>query len=218
MNNPTIKAVLFDMDGTITDTERVYNKNWVEAAHKMGWPQFTRQDALDLRSGFTAHSTKLMQDRFGPEFDYDAIHTVCGQMVDAELERDGIDLKPGIHEILSFLHERGIKAAVVTATGIERATARLKLLGLYDEFDAVISAHFVKLGKPNPDPYLYACKEIDEDPANCFAVEDAPNGVRSAYRAGCNVIMVPDLTEPDDELNEMLYARVDSLDKIIDLF
>ena len=67
-------------------------------------------------------------------------------------------------------------------------------------------------------PYIYACNELNEDPANCFAVEDAPNGVRSAYRAGCNVIMVPDLTEPDAELNEMLYARVDSLDKIIDLF
>ena len=212
MNKRKINAVLFDMDGTITDTERVYNKNWVEAAHQMGWPQFSREDALDLRSGYAAYSKKLMQDRFGEGFDYDAIHTVCGQLVDAELKRDGIDLKPGIHEILSFLHERGIKAAVVTATGIERATARLKSLGLYDEFDTV------ELGKPNPDPYIYACNELNEDPANCFAVEDAPNGVRSAYRAGCNVIMVPDLTEPDAELNEMLYARVDSLDKIIDLF
>ncbi len=215
---PDIHAVLFDMDGTITDTEKYYNKNWIKAAHDCGYTSFTRQDALDLRSGYTELNSALLKSRFGEDFDYELVHTLCGHLVDEDLKRDGIPLKPGIFEILNFLHDRQIKSAVVTATGIERATARLKSLDLYDHFDAVISAHFVEKGKPNPDPYLYACHELKEDPKNCFAVEDAPNGVLSAYRAGCNVIMVPDLSEPDDELRKLLYERVDSLDQIKNLF
>ena len=69
----------------------------------------------------------------------------------------------------------------------------------------------VKLGKPAPDIYAYACEQLELAPDQTFAVEDSPNGVTSAYLAGCNVIMVPDLTQPDENLKIKLYACVDSL-------
>ena len=75
----------------------------------------------------------------------------------------------------------------------------------------------VEYGKPAPDIYAYACEAIGTDPANAFAVEDSPNGIKSAYGAGLNVIMVPDLTGPDEEISGMLYACVDSLADIKDL-
>jgi DNA helicase-2/ATP-dependent DNA helicase PcrA len=75
----------------------------------------------------------------------------------------------------------------------------------------------VKEGKPSPDVYLYACERLGQAPESCMAVEDSPNGVLSAWRAGCQVVMVPDLTQPDEALKEKLYARVDTLAEIIPL-
>ena len=69
--------------------------------------------------------------------------------------------------------------------------------------------HFI--GKPEPDIYLYACSQIGEQPEDCIAVEDSPNGIKSAYAAGCKPVMVPDLTQPDEEIKPLLYAVVDSL-------
>ena len=81
-------------------------------------------------------------------------------------------------------------------------------------FDKVFCADMVQFGKPAPDIYAYACKGLSLDPSLCMAVEDSLNGVKSAYAAGCKVVMVPDLTEPDEEISPMLYACVDSLEKI----
>ena len=90
-------------------------------------------------------------------------------------------------------------------------------MGLYGCFDKLISATMVKEGKPSPDIYLYACKQLGLRPEQCMAVEDSPNGVYSAFRAGCKVVMVPDQTEADEELQKCLYAKADTLYDIVDL-
>ena len=133
------------------------------------------------------------------------------------LQENPVPLKPGIMEILDFCHKSGIKAVVVTATNLVAATERLKNAGLYEHFDAVISAHEAKRGKPYPDPYLLAADRLGLTSSDCLAVEDSPNGCMSAINAGMDTIMVPDLTEPDSELKKRLYATAKSLSDIIDL-
>ena len=91
------------------------------------------------------------------------------------------------------------------------------MTGLEGYFDRLISAIQVKEGKPSPDIYLYACEQLGVSPEDCIAVEDSPNGVLSAYRAGCKVVMVPDQTEPDEELSRLLYAKVTRIDSLTDL-
>ena len=164
-----------------------------------------------LRSLNHRDSATLLEDLFGDRVDYHKLHTLCGQKVDAYLEENGVPLKPGLQEILSYLKEHHIKSAVVTATAMDRALHRLESIGYKNSFDDVISAHQVENGKPHPDPYLFACKKLGEAPSDCIAVEDSPNGAASAIAAGCLTIMVPDLTEPDEPLRQKLYAVCSSL-------
>ena len=208
-----IKAVVFDMDGVLIDTEKHYNAAWCEAVRMAGF-DFKREHALMLRSCDVQLAEKMMKDIFGAGFDYFAIREVRRRLVAERLEKYGLEKKPGIDEILAFLHKKNIKAAVATATPIELTLQHLEKIGVRNQFDKIVSAKQVKHGKPAPDVYLYACEQIGEEPSNCIAVEDSPNGIKAAYAAGCKPVMVPDLTPPDEEIQPLLYAVVDSLVEI----
>ena len=140
------------------------------------------------------------------------------QLVEDVVAETGIPLKPGAKEILQWLRDNDIFIALVTANVKERAERYLKKIGLFECFNAVVCADMVKVGKPAPDIYAYACESLGISPEETYAVEDSPNGCMSAYGAGCNVIMIPDLTEPDEELRGKLYARLDGLMDIKNLF
>lgn len=206
-----IKAVIFDMDGVLIDTEKHYNAAWCEAAHRAGFERFGREHALMLRSCDARLASEMMRDIFGEEFDYYAIREVRRRLVAERLAQYGLEKKPGIDEILAFLHGRNIKAAVATATPIDLTLQHLERIGVKDRFDRIVSAKQVANGKPAPDVYLYACEQIGEHPSDCIAVEDSPNGIKSAHAAGCKPVMVPDLTQPDEEIRPLLYAVVDTL-------
>jgi HAD superfamily hydrolase (TIGR01509 family) len=133
------------------------------------------------------------------------------------LDKYGLEKKPGIDELLDFLKEKNIKAAVATSTPIDLTLQHLEDVGLKDRFDRIVSAKQVAHGKPAPDVYLYACEQIGEKPDECIAIEDSPNGIKSAYAAGCKPIMVPDLTPPDEEIKPLLYGVADSLKDVVSL-
>ncbi len=212
-----IKAVLFDMDGTVTDTEKYYNRTWPIAFHEFGYTSYTREDALLQRSLNHQDSQTLWASRFGEDFDFEAVHRRNTELVLDLMEKEGIEKKPGVEELLAFLHEKGIKSAVVTATKYDRAIERLKAVGLDNAFDTVVSASMVEIGKPHPDVYLYACNEIGESPEDCIALEDSPNGIRSAASAGCKAILIPDLTGVTPDLEPLLYDWAPDLTKVIDI-
>ena len=211
-----ICAVIFDMDGVLIDTEKHYNAAWCQAATEAGFP-FTREHALLLRSCEAKEGEKLMQGIFGPSFDYYAIRERRRELVREGLAQYGLEKKPGVEETLRFLRAKGIKTAVATATALDITKSHLTTIGVYDLFDSIVSAKNVAHGKPEPDVYLYACEQIGERPQDCMAVEDSPNGIMAAYRAGLRTVMVPDLTQPDEELTKYLYACVNSLSDLCDL-
>ena len=211
-----ICAVIFDMDGVLIDTEKHYNAAWCQAATEAGFP-FTREHALLLRSCEAKEGEKLMQGIFGPSFDYYAIRERRRELVRERLAQNGLEKKPGVEETLRFLRAKGIKTAVATATALDITKSHLTTIGVCDLFDSIVSAKNVAHGKPEPDVYLYACEQIGERPQDCMAVEDSPNGIMAAYRAGLRTVMVPDLTQPDEELTKYLYACVNSLSDLCEL-
>lgn len=210
-------AVIFDLDGTLTDTEKYYKIAWPKAIRHFGY-EVDDELVLEFRSLGRPFAVDKFREWFGEDFDYFKVREYRKQLVEELIQEGGIPLKPGAVEILTWLRAKGIKTALATANEYERTERYLKKIGLFEYFDKIICANMVKFGKPAPDIYSFACKELGLDPERTIAVEDSPNGVNSAYGAGCKVVMVPDLTEPDGELNSKLYARVDTLLDIKELF
>jgi len=211
-----IKAVIFDLDGTVLDTEKLLVKYWCQAADEAGFPM-RREHALQLRSLAAKYAAPLMKTWFGGECDYQALRKRRMKLMAEHIERYGLEVKPGIPELLEYLGKKGLKRAVATATDLTRASDYLKQVGLFDRFDRIISAHMVENGKPKPDVYIYAVEQLGLTPAECIAVEDSPNGVLSASSAGCKTIMIPDLSEPDEQLEALLYAKCANPVELIEL-
>ncbi len=211
-----IKAVIFDLDGTLIDTEKIYRQVWPKAVRELG-VDMKDEHYLAMRSLGRPFAPLKMKEWFGEDFDYDEARRIRKGYFEEYLAEYGIQRKPGAIELLEYLKSKGITTAIATATDIERAGQYMQMTGLEGYFDKVISATMVKEGKPSPYVYLYACEQLGLKPEECIAVEDAPNGIRSAYSAGCRVIMVPDQSGPDEELLSMVIACVDSLSDICKL-
>lgn len=210
------KAVIFDLDGTVLDTEKLLVKYWCAAANEYGYPM-EREHALQLRSLARKYAEPLLKEWFGDECDYMTLRNRRMALMIEHIDKFGLETKKGIRELLIYLGNNGYKRAVATATDLTRAGNYLKSVGLYEYFDNIISAHQVENGKPKPDVYLYAISQLKLQPYECIAVEDSPNGVISASDAGCRTIMVPDLTFPDEELKKRLYSVCETADCIIDI-
>lgn len=209
-----IKAVIFDMDGLLLDTEKLLIRFWVQAANEAGFPM-TRENALSIRSLHRSFAIPYLKELFGNGFDYVKIRSRRMELMSDYLSKNPLELKPGAVELLTFLNERGLRTAIATATDMERTRDYLRRTGILEKFDTLVSAAMVERGKPMPDIYIYAAKQLGLEPHECVALEDSPNGVRSAAGAGCITIMVPDLTQPDKELSDMIFAKADSLRDVI---
>lgn len=208
-----MKAVIFDLDGTLIDTETYYRIFWPKALAEFGY-HMTDEQALFMRSLGRPFAPAQLRVWFGEELDYQTVRQRRKELMEECLDREGIRVKPGAPELLEKLRAEGITTAIATATDPERTAKYLRLTRLEGRFDKIVSATMVKEGKPAPDIYLYACAQLSLKPEECIAVEDSPNGVLSAYRAGCRVIMVPDQTQPDEALQRYIFRTVQTLAEV----
>ncbi|MCR5256208.1 MAG: HAD family phosphatase [Acetatifactor sp.] len=208
-----IKAVIFDMDGTLVDTEKWFRIFWPEALKKAGY-EMSDEQALFVRSLGKPYSVANFKEWYGEDFDYEAVRNIRRGIMKDYFADHEYELKKGAIEIMEILKEKNICIALATATPLDRAGDTLKRVGLYDYFDEIISATMVEKGKPAPDIYLYACDKLGLKPEECLVVEDSPNGVISGYLAGCKTVMVPDQTPVTEELRPMLYGEAQDLSKL----
>ena len=211
-----VLGVLFDMDGVVLDTEKLYARFWAEAAQALGYPM-TYEQALGMRSLNNEAGQAKLESYFGPGVSRAIMRDKRVELMDVYVAEHGVEAKPGIVELLDYLNEQGIKAAIATSSPKDRAKQYLDSLGLTDKFDCICSGHDVAHGKPEPDIYLHAAACIGVRPENCLAIEDSPAGILSAYRAGCMAVLVPDLDGSDEEMRKILYAEADSLADSINL-
>lgn len=211
-----IKGIIFDMDGLILDTEKYYFRCWTESAEEFGF-HMKPCHALAVRSLSAVYAERYLKKALGEDFDYHAVRARRRELVQAEIDKKGINIKPGAKELLEYCREKHILTAVATATPTEKAVQHLKKAGLFDLFSMVIGGDSIARGKPAPDIYIKAAAALELAPSDCLALEDSPNGIISAFSAGCKPVMIPDLTEPDEMLKPLLYECVPALSDVIDI-
>lgn len=193
-----MRGAIFDMDGLLLDTEWVYKESWVEMAKRFGQ---TPDPAFPAAvSGSNGEGMREIIRRYYPAVDAYAFQAGCIARVESILDEQGPPLKPGAREILEYFRTRGMKTAVASSTGRDRILSNLRAVELDGFFDAVVSGQQVERGKPKPDVFLLAAKEIGCTPEDCYVFEDSINGVRAGMAAGCTTVMVPDLVPPPEGL------------------
>ena len=211
-----ISTIIFDLDGTLIDTEKYFKVFWRQAAEEFGF-HMTEEQALSLRSLGRPFAPALLKEWFGEAFDYTAVRDCRRRLMQVHLAKVGLERRPEALETLKWLSKNGYRTALATATPGDRAEEQLKETGLLPYFDEIVSATEVKLGKPAPDVCIKTLEVLGAAPEECLAVEDSPNGVESATAAGIPTVMIPDQTQPDEVLRKKLYACLPALGELVHL-
>ena len=215
------QAVVFDMDGVITDTEKLYRRFQLEEGKKLGIPDDVMVVACERIAGGTKYTNKSrFVEVVGRGIDYLDFRAAVIRKLDAHIRTYGVELKPGVADTLKYLKEKGAKVGLATSTVRERATGYLKAHHIDRYFDELVFGDTVAHGKPAPDIYLKACEMLDVRPEEAIAVEDSINGIVSAGRAGMYPVMVIDLIEPNDTTKQYAkkvyeFGRIDRLKELI---
>lgn len=210
-----IKYVIFDKDGTLLDTEPLFEGSWVQIGAKWGLPGTDTNYFANIAGKSIVKSIDFLRETY-EGIDAEAFMAERLAMVWKMME-DGIPLKDGCIEILDFLREQGIKIAIATSTTKEIALKNLTNLGLTDKYDALVTGDMVSNGKPAPDIFLEAGRLIGADPAETIVVGDSSFDMIGGYRAGMRAVMVIDKHPPGEEARPLCYKVYNSLFDVIKL-
>lgn len=202
-------GAIFDMDGLLFDTEKIYRYVWNHLPEKFGLKSDpTLGEAVCGTSG--EHLRKIVQSYF-PEVDADVFIETGLKRVEQIVIASQPEEKPGVHEILDYLKSCGVRLAVASGSPQTVIERNLKRAGLTGYFDAVVSGFSVPNGKPAPDIFLESARQAGCRPEDCYVFEDGANGICAAVAAGCTPVMIPDLTAPDEQLQALCAGIYPSL-------
>jgi len=194
-------AVIFDMDGTLLDTELVFREIVWDVTRDLGFEMTTDVHGRMVGSSHEA-TRRLLTEAYGVSFPYALFDAECRRIMHARMAQS-VPVKPGVEEILRELKGRRIPTAVATSSRAAHALTHLGTAGLLDMFQAIVTRDDVTHPKPHPEPYLTAARHLGVLPASCLAIEDSHSGVRAAHGAGMQTVMVPDLVPPSEDIRAL---------------
>ena len=202
-------AVVFDMDGLLFDTERLYEEATLAAVAELGCEMSLAFFRSTIGSAWPVIRARLL-DHYGPAFAAEELRTTARQRFNDLVDHD-VPVKPGALELLDLLDELRLPRAIATTSSRPTVLHHLGRHGLADRFHHIVAHGDYTLAKPEPEPFLKAAGHLGVEPGFCLALEDSHNGVRSASAAGMMTVMVPDLLPPTDEIQRLCLHVVPDL-------
>lgn len=213
--NILYKAVVFDMDGVIFDSERAVMQCWKDVASRHNIPDIEK--AILACTGTTMVRTReIMLNLYGADFPYDEYARESSAIFHSRYDGGRLPMKPGVKELLTFLKEHDKKIALASSTRQQVVTDELRDAGVIEYFDRIICGDMVSRSKPAPDIFLKACEALNISPSDSYAIEDSYNGIRAAHAGGLHPIMVPDLLPADEEMQSLAEIVLPSLTSVME--
>ena len=211
-----MEAVIFDMDGVIFDSERLVYEGWKALSVKYG---FDNLDEIYMKCIGVNSATcrQIYLDFYGEDFPYDKYRQERSDDYHARYSGGRLPMKAGVEELLKYLKETGYKIAIASSTRSALVKEQIEDAGLMQYFDVIVGGDQVKKSKPEPDIFLKAAELLVVKPENAYVIEDSYNGIRAAKSAHMRPIMVPDMVQPDEEMQDKAWKICDSLKDIITL-
>lgn len=209
-----VKAVIFDMDGVLFDTERLCMDSWVAVAGEAGIPDMEAFFPSCIGRNLT-DTKALFQDFYGDTYDFEKFRRQASAWFHDYVEKRGLPVKKGVKEILEFLHRSGYLIGLASSTSRPSVEDHLRRAGIRQYFQSLTTGDMVEHSKPQPDIYLMACESLGVSTGEAMAIEDSPNGIRAAHSAGMISVMVPDLIAPDQEMRDKSALICEDLLEVI---
>ncbi len=206
-------GAIFDMDGLMFDTERIYQTCWNELADEMGI-QLSDQFAHEIGGTSGDLLYAVIRKHYRTKEPEKLFHR-CLSKVEERLTEQ-VPVKPGLFAILDYFRSEGVKLAVASSSNRYVIRSNVHIAGVEDYFDVLVSGSELKHGKPEPDIFLLAAQELRLDPGDCYVFEDSINGVLAGLSAGCRTVMVPDCTAPNEVILKSDAAVCSSLNEALE--
>lgn len=200
MNN--IKAVIFDMDGVLFDTERVYLESWIKVFKEYGYTM-TKEIYIPLMGTGRKNVKEVFKKTFGDNIPIEEMYVKKDELLFKAIDNNEVPLKLGAIDILCYLKEEGYKIALATSAKRDRVTKQIQASNMNNMFNAIVCGDDVVNSKPDPEIFLKAAKKLDVNPENCVVIEDSLAGIKGANKGGMKGFHVEDLKKADDEIKTL---------------
>lgn len=213
-----IKAAVFDMDGLMFDTEKLWLDSVMKTNDVYGYnvPMELAMECVGKRKDYT----KLrLKEVLGDDFDADKFREFNVYFMEEDVKKNGLKIKKGLAELLEYLMVNGIKVAIASSSSNDEIKNRFKEANMsLIYFDSIIGGELVSEPKPHPQIYLKSCEALNVKPEEAIALEDSEYGIIAASKAGMKVILIPDVKMPSEETQKLVYRKFDNLLEVISLF
>lgn len=213
----SIKAIIFDMDGLMFDTEKLW-LNSVVMTNKFHGYSVSESLIIECMGKRQDKIDQILKERLGQNFDTEEFRKLNKFYMKKEVEETGLKIKNGLKELVEYLQKEGYKLAIASSSKMERVNERFKQSGFSSEpFHVIVSGDMVKEPKPNPEIYLKCLKKLNIKADEAIALEDSESGLLSAINAGIKAVLIPDLKLPSKEVLKLIYKKLNNLTEVITL-
>lgn len=208
-----IKAIIFDMDGVIFDTERVYLDIWSKVFEKYGY-KITKEIYISVMGRGRKKVKEIFLKNFGEDMPIEEMYLEKDAMLFKVIENNEVPMKLGAYDLLKYLKENNYKIALATSAKRDRVKKQIEGAEIKSFFDTVVCGDDIVNSKPNPEIFIRAACNLEVEKENCIVIEDSPAGIEAAYNANIIGFHVEDLKKADENIEKYCYKSFKNLKEV----